>query len=192
MQGCLLSTVQVLAGVSCFWDGYSVLHGNLVILVNFENLGLYTVGLMGYGLEVCFMWVLHCKFTLIVFLSSPCSAPTKEFCRSMEDLNKSFKNTCTGKSTPGRHFTTSPFPATATPSGHLKVPGSLISRCKSSSHLPQNPYGELQITRPSPSSSPKSFSEWDVASNTRKHIDGQQVMDTHIPTHTNIFIVLRN
>ncbi|XP_026778193.3 rho GTPase-activating protein 15 isoform X1 [Pangasianodon hypophthalmus] len=103
-----------------------------------------------------------------------CSAPAKEFCRSMEDLNSNsaFKSTCMGKGAPGRHFTTSPISTTASPSGQLKVPRSLLPRSKSSSHLPQNPYRELHITRPSPSSSPKSFSQWDVASTTRKHTDG--------------------
>lgn len=120
------------------------------------------------------------------------TAPTKEFCHSMEDLNSdsAFKNTCIGKGTPGRHFTTSLFSTTATPSGHLKVPGSLIARSKSSSHLPQNPYGELHITRPSPSSSPKSFSQWDVASTTRKYADGKiQVTYTHAPTSIHIHVL---
>ncbi|XP_017335547.1 rho GTPase-activating protein 15 isoform X1 [Ictalurus punctatus] len=103
-----------------------------------------------------------------------CSVPAKEFCRSMEDLNSNFafKNSCIGKGAQGRHFTTSPISTTASPLGHLKVPASLIPRSKSSSHLPQNPYGELHISRPSPSSSPKSFSQWDVGSTTHKHTDG--------------------
>ncbi|KAG7326565.1 hypothetical protein KOW79_009966 [Hemibagrus wyckioides] len=101
-----------------------------------------------------------------------CSAPTKEFCHSMEDLNSNsaFKNTCIGNVSPGRHFAKSSISTTA--SGHLKVPGSLIPRSKSSSYLPQNPYGELHITRPSPSSSPKSFSQWDMASTTCKQTGG--------------------
>ncbi|XP_060724156.1 rho GTPase-activating protein 15 isoform X1 [Tachysurus vachellii] len=101
-----------------------------------------------------------------------CSAPTKEFCHSMEDLNSNsaFTNTCIGKVSPGRHFTKSSISTTT--SGHLKVPGSLIPRSKSSSHLPQNPYGELHITRPSSSSSPKSFSQWDMSSTTCKQTGG--------------------
>lgn len=139
--------------------------------------------------------MLYSKFTLIVFLSSSWSVPAKEFCRSMEDLNSNFafKNSCIGKGAQGRHFTTSPISTTASPLGHLKVPASLIPRSKSSSHLPQNPYGELHISRPSPSSSPKSFSQWDVGSTTHKHTDGNiQVHPcTYTPTHTHIH-VLRN
>ncbi|XP_046705654.1 rho GTPase-activating protein 15 isoform X2 [Silurus meridionalis] len=100
----------------------------------------------------------------------------------MEDLNSNsaFKNTYIGKGTPGQHFTRLPSSTSPSPSSHLKVPGSLIPRSKSSSHLPLNPYGELHITRPSPNSSPKSFSQWDVASNTRKHTDGNiQTFTSH-------------
>ncbi|GAA6087382.1 rho GTPase-activating protein 15 isoform X1 [Tachysurus ichikawai] len=106
------------------------------------------------------------------FSQIQCSAPTKEFCHSMEDLNSNsaFTNTCIGKVSPGRHFTKSSISTTT--SGHLKVSGSLIPRSKSSSHLPQNPYGELHITRPSSSSSPKSFSQWDMSSTTCKQTGG--------------------
>lgn len=194
-QGCLLSTIQTPTALSRCWDKYSLLHGNLVILVNFDNLGLCTEsGSNGlWSWHFCFIWVFYSKYTLIVFLPSPL-APTKEFCHSMEDLNSNsaFKNPCIGKGTSGRHFATSTISTTATPSCHLKVPGSLIPRSKSSSHLPQNPYGEMHITRPSPSSSPKSFSQWDVASTTRKHTDrNSQVTCTHTQTHTHIH-VLRN
>ncbi|KAM9482377.1 rho GTPase-activating protein 9 isoform 1-T2 [Clarias gariepinus] len=110
---------------------------------------------------------------------NPCSqtqysAPTKEFCRSMEDLNSNsaFKNRRIGKDAPGRQLTTPPVSASGSPSGYLKVPGSLISRSKSSSHLPHNLCGELNISRPSPSSSPKSFSQWDVGSGSRKRTEG--------------------
>ncbi|KAF5905676.1 rho GTPase-activating protein 9, partial [Clarias magur] len=110
---------------------------------------------------------------------NPCSqtqysAPTKEFCRSMEDLNSNstFKNRRIGKDAPGRQLTTPPVSASGSPSGYLKVPGSLISRSKSSSHLPHNLSGELHISRPSPSSSPKSFSQWDVGSGSRKRTEG--------------------
>ncbi|XP_047670195.1 rho GTPase-activating protein 15 isoform X2 [Tachysurus fulvidraco] len=106
------------------------------------------------------------------FSQIQCSAPTKEFCHSMEDLNSNsaFTNTCIRKVSPGRHFTKSSISTNS--SGHLKVPGSLIPRSKSSSHLPQNPYGELHITRPSSSTSPKSFSQWDMSSTTCKQTGG--------------------
>ncbi|TVK90443.1 Rho GTPase-activating protein 9 [Bagarius yarrelli] len=99
------------------------------------------------------------------------SAPSKQFCHSMEDLNSNtaFRNRCIGKGSSGGHFSKS---SNLTTSGHLKVPGSLIPRSKSSSYLPQNPYEEIHISRPSPSSSNKSFSQWDVASTTSRNIQG--------------------
>lgn len=184
MQKCLLSIIQSPAVVSCCRDRCSLPHGSVDILVNLDNFRFYTdSGSNG-------LWSWHFFYEscigslLLISLSSFCLAPTKEFCRSMEDLN-----TCKRKSVPGGHFTTLPFSTTSTPSGYLKVPGSLIPRSKSSSHLPQNPYGELQISRPSPSNSPKSFSQWDVASTTRKPAEGKtKVTYTHIPSHTHIYV----
>uniref|UniRef100_A0A8B9KUX9 Rho GTPase activating protein 9 n=1 Tax=Astyanax mexicanus TaxID=7994 RepID=A0A8B9KUX9_ASTMX len=117
---------------------------------------------------------------------TPCSqtqrsVPAKAFCRSMEDLNRNsaFTSKRMGRDSAGTHFPTLPLStSSATPSRHLTVPGGsvgsggLIPRSQSSSNLPQNPYEEAHSSRPDPGSPTKSYSQWDMASVTRRYTDG--------------------
>ncbi|XP_066521124.1 rho GTPase-activating protein 15 isoform X2 [Hoplias malabaricus] len=109
-----------------------------------------------------------------------CSVPVRTFCRSMEDLNSNsaFTNARMGRSSAGGHFQILPLSTSTISSSHLSVPSSqlgssgLIPRSQSSSNLPQNPYEDPQIIRTGPTSSTKSYSQWDMAASTRRHTDG--------------------
>ncbi|XP_072540856.1 rho GTPase-activating protein 9 isoform X2 [Salminus brasiliensis] len=110
-----------------------------------------------------------------------CSVPSKAFCRSMEDLNRNsaFTSKRMGRGSAGAHFPTLPLStSSASPSRQLTVPGGslgsggLISRSQSSSNLPQNPYEEAHSSRTGPGSPTRSYSQWDMASSTRRHTDG--------------------
>ncbi|XP_076123763.1 rho GTPase-activating protein 15 isoform X4 [Alosa pseudoharengus] len=110
-----------------------------------------------------------------------CSAP-KTFCRSMEDLNSNGAGLMAGSV--GGRFPTLPLPVNpsfTSPSGHLMVPGgqpcstnsASMPRSKSSSNLPQNPYGEMGVTligRGTHATGPsKSYSYWDMAVPERRY-----------------------
>ncbi|XP_041944064.1 rho GTPase-activating protein 15 isoform X1 [Alosa sapidissima] len=110
-----------------------------------------------------------------------CSAP-KTFCRSMEDLNSNGAGLMAGSV--GGRFPTLPLPVNSSftsPSGHLMVPGgqpcstnsASMPRSKSSSNLPQNPYGEMEVTligRGTHATGPsKSYSYWDMAVPERRY-----------------------
>ncbi|KAI1899966.1 hypothetical protein AGOR_G00067370 [Albula goreensis] len=131
---------------------------------------------------------------------SPCSqtqcSVTKPFCRSMEDLNSnSAFRAVGGGGLGGARFPTLPLPGSPYPntssSGHLLAPpstGAPITRSKSSSNLPQNPYGEQEggsggatPIRGSPS---KSYSQWDMAEATRRHSHLQLTAQSYIPQHS--------
>ncbi|XP_059426321.1 rho GTPase-activating protein 15-like isoform X2 [Carassius carassius] len=97
------------------------------------------------------------------------SAPDKQFCRSMENLNFSsaLMEKHTGRVSAGGRFPTLPFSGySASPSGHLSVPGVPIARSQSSSNLPQNPY---QNQDPSPRSPTTSCSQWDMSTAAHRH-----------------------
>ncbi|XP_028854135.1 rho GTPase-activating protein 15 isoform X2 [Denticeps clupeoides] len=119
--------------------------------------------------------------SLSPFPQAPCPVP-KPFCRSMEDLNSNsaFRAVLAG----GAARFPSPFPyrssAPTTPgaSSHLTVPAGssestgAIPRSRSSSNLPQNPYGDpgaLSGRSGSRSSPSKSYSQWDVAETQLRH-----------------------
>lgn len=109
----------------------------------------------------------------------------------MENLNSNgaFSNAGLIVGSVGGRFPTLPLPVSThssitSPSGHLMVPGGQVStisapipRSKSSTNLPQNPYGEVAVTlsgRGTPASGPpKSYSYWDMADVGRRH--SQQV-----------------
>uniref|UniRef100_A0A9J7ZB90 Rho GTPase activating protein 9 n=1 Tax=Cyprinus carpio carpio TaxID=630221 RepID=A0A9J7ZB90_CYPCA len=98
------------------------------------------------------------------------SVPDKQFCRSMENLNFSsaLMDKHAGRVSAQGRFPTLPLSGySASPSGHLSVPGVPIARSQSSSYLPQNPY---QNQDPSPSSPTKSCSQWDMSAAARRHI----------------------
>ncbi|XP_042563716.1 rho GTPase-activating protein 15 isoform X2 [Clupea harengus] len=112
-----------------------------------------------------------------------CPAP-KTFCRSMEDLNSNsaFRGAGLMAGSVGSRFPTLPLPVSArssitSPSGHLMVPGGPqgttgpMPRSRSSTSLPQNPYGETGALsgRNTPVSGPsKSYSHWDMAATGRR------------------------
>lgn len=105
----------------------------------------------------------------------------------MEDLNSNGAFSNAGSV--GGRFPTLPLPVSThssltSPSGHLMVPGGQvctisapIPRSKSSTNLPQNPYGEIPVTLTGRSTSvtgpSKSYSYWDMADAGRRH--SQQV-----------------
>uniref|UniRef100_A0A9J8A0D8 Rho GTPase activating protein 9 n=1 Tax=Cyprinus carpio carpio TaxID=630221 RepID=A0A9J8A0D8_CYPCA len=100
------------------------------------------------------------------------SVPDKQFCRSMENLNFSsaLMDKHAGRVSAQGRFPTLPLSGySASPSGHLSVPGVPIARSQSSSYLPQNPY---QNQDPSPSSPTKSCSQWDMSAAARRHMQG--------------------
>ncbi|XP_016402076.1 rho GTPase-activating protein 9 [Sinocyclocheilus rhinocerous] len=98
------------------------------------------------------------------------SVPDKQFCRSMENLSCSSALMDKHRVSARGRFPTLPLSgSSASPSGHLSVPGVPIARSQSSSNLPQNPY---QNQDPSPSSPTKSYSQWDVNAATRRHTQG--------------------
>ncbi|KAA0712657.1 Rho GTPase-activating protein 9 [Triplophysa tibetana] len=101
------------------------------------------------------------------------SVPKKQFCRSMENLSNGALR-ADGVLHRG-HF---PMISLSSPTGHLTVPGGLLSpggpiaRSQSSSNLPQNPYQDTNRLRPGTTGPKKSYSEWDVTSGTRRHTEG--------------------
>ncbi|XP_065128598.1 rho GTPase-activating protein 9 [Paramisgurnus dabryanus] len=98
------------------------------------------------------------------------SVNDKQFCRSLENLSNgsSRDKHNAGVSVLG-HFPTLP-PSSS--SGSLMVQGGFLGYSQSSSNLPQNPYQDTNSPRPSITRSTKSYSQWDVASATRRHTDG--------------------
>ncbi|XP_069042593.1 rho GTPase-activating protein 15 isoform X2 [Lepisosteus oculatus] len=116
---------------------------------------------------------------------SPCPAPARTFCRSMEDLNSTFR----GRGA-GGHFPTLPFagPPPSSSSGHLLLPpdpSGPMARSKSSSMLPQNPYQEPEAGG-SPSGAPhtKSYSQGDIVEAPRRHSHLQLGAQPYIPRHS--------
>ncbi|KAL4655776.1 rho GTPase-activating protein 9 isoform X2 [Arapaima gigas] len=122
---------------------------------------------------------------------------TKTFCRSMENLNSSsaFQSGGHGASMGGDPFTTLPFPGPPNPvtptSGHLLVPrgpGCPMPRSRSSTNLPQNPYGEQEgvshggtLVSRNPC---KSYSQWDMAASPQSNKDSQLMGRSYIPQHS--------
>ncbi|XP_016097258.1 rho GTPase-activating protein 9-like [Sinocyclocheilus grahami] len=99
------------------------------------------------------------------------SVPDKQFCRSMENLSCSSALMDKHRVSARGRFPTLPlFGSSASPSGHLSVPGVPIARSQSSSNLPQNPY---QNQDPSPSSPTKSCSQWDMSAAAHRHTQGR-------------------
>ncbi|XP_016431336.1 rho GTPase-activating protein 9-like [Sinocyclocheilus rhinocerous] len=99
------------------------------------------------------------------------SVPDKQFCRSMENLSCSSALMDKHRVSAQGRFPTLPLSgSSASPSGHLSVPGVPIAHCQSSSNLPQNPY---QNQDPSPSSPTKSCSQWDMSAAARRHTQGR-------------------
>ncbi|XP_062401822.1 rho GTPase-activating protein 15 isoform X2 [Sardina pilchardus] len=124
-----------------------------------------------------------------------CAVP-KQFCRSMEDLNYNGAFTGAGvmAGSVGGRFPTLPLPVGShssftSPSGHLMVPGGQLCttnsgpmpRSKSSTNLPQNPYGEIGVTLigcgTNVTGPAKSYSYWDMAVPERRF--SQQVHRPH-------------
>lgn len=125
---------------------------------------------------------------LLAFDPVPVSAPTapKPFCRSMEDLNSNsaFGGGGLGPGVGGARFPTLPLPGSpypgSSPSGHLLVPpgnGGPITRSRSSSNLPENPYDQPGVAgggarggathrAAGPS---KSYSHWDMGVTPHRH-----------------------
>ncbi|XP_035244902.1 rho GTPase-activating protein 15 isoform X2 [Anguilla anguilla] len=130
---------------------------------------------------------------------NPCSqmqcSATRTFCHSMEDLNSNsaFRGRGLGPGASPPCFPTlplpgSPYPSTS-PSGHLLVPpgnGGPITRSRSSSNLPQNPYdqpgggvaggGATPVGR-TPS---KFYSQWDIGVATPQHSNMQLAAQSYI------------
>ncbi|XP_026111665.1 rho GTPase-activating protein 9-like [Carassius auratus] len=91
------------------------------------------------------------------------SAPDKQFCRSMENLNFSsvLMDKHAGRVSAGGRFPTLPYSGySASPSGHLSVPGVPIARSQSSSNLPQNPYQNQ---------APTTSCTWNMSTATHRH-----------------------
>ncbi|KAJ8400776.1 hypothetical protein AAFF_G00391300 [Aldrovandia affinis] len=120
----------------------------------------------------------------------PCSV-TKTFCRSMEDLNSNSAFRGVG----GGRFPTLPLPGSPSPTtstssssaGHLLAPPSAcgpMPRSKSSSNLPQNPYGEQGGAAPVCGSPTKSYSQWDMGEAARRHSHLQLAAQSYIPQHS--------
>ncbi|XP_051996514.1 rho GTPase-activating protein 15-like [Xyrauchen texanus] len=109
------------------------------------------------------------------------AVPDKQFCRSMENLNsgRALMDTRVGGVFQKGHFPTLPLSgSSASPSGHLAVPGGFlnsggpIARSQSSSNLPQNPYQDSNGSKPGITSPSKSYSQWDMSSSARRYTDG--------------------
>lgn len=132
-------------------------------------------------------WHLYSHASLMFGLSatsflSPL-VPDKQFCRSMENLsNGAWRDKHSGGVLHRGHF---PTLSLSSPTGHLTVPGGLLSpggpmgRSQSSSNLPQNPYQDTNRLRPATTCPNKSYSQWDVTSGTRRHTEGN-IQVTHI------------
>ncbi|KPP64475.1 hypothetical protein Z043_117176 [Scleropages formosus] len=118
--------------------------------------------------------------------TSTFSPVTKTFCRSMENLNSScaFRGGGHGTGIAGDRFTTLPLSGPPNPvassSGHLLVPRGPcgpMPRSRSSSNLPQNPYGDQggasDRVAPVGANPSKSYSQWDMAASSRRLGDSQ-------------------
>ncbi|XP_051985567.1 rho GTPase-activating protein 15 isoform X2 [Xyrauchen texanus] len=98
-------------------------------------------------------------------MQKDCSVPDKQFCRSMENLNSS-------STLRGHHPSLPLYGSSASPSGHLTVPGGPIPRSQSSSNLPQNPYQDTNCPKPSITGPSKFYSQWDMSSTARRYTEG--------------------
>ncbi|XP_051562042.1 rho GTPase-activating protein 9-like isoform X2 [Myxocyprinus asiaticus] len=114
-------------------------------------------------------------------MQKDCSVPDKQLCRSMENLNSSsaLMDTRVGGVSVRGHFLSLPLSgSSASPSGHLTVPGGFLSpggpiaRSQSSSHLPQNPYQDTNCSKPSITGPSKFYSQWDMSSTAHRHTEG--------------------
>uniref|UniRef100_A0A8C9V2B0 Rho GTPase activating protein 9 n=1 Tax=Scleropages formosus TaxID=113540 RepID=A0A8C9V2B0_SCLFO len=119
--------------------------------------------------------------------TSTFSPVTKTFCRSMENLNSScaFRGGGHGTGIAGDRFTTLPLSGPPNPvassSGHLLVPRGPcgpMPRSRSSSNLPQNPYGDQggasDRVAPVGANPSKSYSQWDMAASSRRLVKRRQ------------------
>lgn len=150
--------------------------------VSLEVMG--TSHVIDNSILICMCLRSHFSSMSILFFSFHSSAPTKTLCRSMEDLNRSaaFKDKQKEQGLPRAHFSTTPLTSSSTlPGRDFITPGYLMHRSRSSSNLPQNPYMEMHITSPNPPVVTKSYSQWDVASTTYKHTDGNIKVTQTLP-----------
>ncbi|XP_029103595.1 rho GTPase-activating protein 9 isoform X2 [Scleropages formosus] len=129
--------------------------------------------------------------------TSTFSPVTKTFCRSMENLNSScaFRGGGHGTGIAGDRFTTLPLSGPPNPvassSGHLLVPRGPcgpMPRSRSSSNLPQNPYGDQggasDRVAPVGANPSKSYSQWDMAASSRRLGNSQMAARSYIPQHS--------